>query len=87
MDVTDLRKLLKNSDDQLNIFKDRETLSKYKLYVPELIDLINDFLSNEQKAKLFEFEHFKKLSSTLTMPRKHNPSPRIESQICCSITR
>lgn len=65
MNVEDLRKLLEDTNDKFKIFEDRKLLSQYSLKTLELMDLINEFLSDEQKAKLFELEHFKKLSSNI----------------------
>lgn len=38
-------------------------LAQYSLTVADLLQLVNDFLSDEVKGQLFELEHFKKLSS------------------------
>lgn len=63
MNAQDLRKRLEDTNDKFNILEDTNIFAKYKMKVYELIDLVRDFLSDEQKAKLFELEHFKKLSS------------------------
>ena len=63
MNAQDLKKLLEKSNDKFNIFQDRELLIQYQFNVLELVDLVNTFLSDEQKAKLFELAHFKKLST------------------------
>ena len=65
MDAQDLRKLIESSTNKFSIFEDRSTLVQYNFSIQELIDLISDFLSDEQKAQLFELEHFKKLSSNI----------------------
>ncbi len=65
MNAQDLRKLLEQADDKLSIFANRETLSKYELSVRELLDLVNDFLSDEEKLKLFDYLHFIKLESRI----------------------
>ena len=63
MDSQDLRKLLDQTADKFSIFADRNTLVQYKMNSDDLIDLINSYLNDEQKAQLFELEHFKKLPS------------------------
>lgn len=63
MKIERLKKRLATSENKLKIFGNKRILSKYKLNdnITLLLHLINDFLSNDEKAKLFEFEHFKKL--------------------------
>lgn len=63
MRVNRLRKILTKSNDKFSIFADRKKLSKCKITTPELLSLINEFLSDEQKAKLFDLEHFSNLFS------------------------
>ena len=58
MNAEDLRKLLEKTEDKLSIFASLETLKKYKFNVGELMDLISDFLSDEEKLKLFDYSHF-----------------------------
>lgn len=59
MNAQDLRKLLEQTDDKLSILASIETLDKYELKAKELFDLINDFLSDEEKLQLFNYSHFK----------------------------
>ena len=63
MNAEDLRNLLENSNDRFNIFKDKDIFSKYNLNIAELKELIEKFLVDEQKVKLFELEHFKGLNT------------------------
>lgn len=63
MDIKELKELLNNSSDKLSIFANKTILAKYEFSLSELKGLINDFLDDEQKKKLFDFEHFLKLSS------------------------
>ena len=63
MNAQDLRKLLEESKNKFNIFVDRSVLAQYSLTVADLLQLVNDFLSDEEKGQLFELEHFKKLPS------------------------
>lgn len=63
MDAQDLRKLLEQTDDKLSIFTNRETFNKYELKVKELLDLISEFLSDEEKLKLFDYSHFRQFNS------------------------
>lgn len=66
MKVEDLRKLLEASEDRLAIFADKAQLNQCEgLNVSKLIGLINDFLTDEQKEAMLEFEHFKKSSPYL----------------------
>ena len=58
MNAQDLRKLLQQTDDKLSIFVSSETLNKYELNVREFFDLISDFLSDEEKLRLFDYSHF-----------------------------
>ncbi len=58
MNAQDLRELLEKTDDKLSIFASRETLSKCEINVKELWDLISDFLTDEEKLKLFDYSHF-----------------------------
>lgn len=67
MNLNNLRKLLikrilKKSSDKFSIFIDKRKLSKYDLNEAEIIDLINEFLSDEQKAELFNFDYYKNAS-------------------------
>lgn len=59
MNAQDLRILLEQTGDKLSIFESRETLNKYKLNAKEFCDLISDFLSDEEKLKLFDYSHFR----------------------------
>lgn len=59
MNAQDLRKLLEQTDDKLNIFASPETLNKYEFNEKEFLDLISDFLSDEEKLRLFDYSHFR----------------------------
>lgn len=59
MNDQDLRKLLEQTDDKLSIFASPETLNKYDFNAREFFDLISDFLSDEEKLKLFDYSHFR----------------------------
>ena len=61
MDAQDLRSLLEQTNDKLSIFASSETLNKYKFNVKEFFDLISDFLSDEEKLRLFDYSHFRQL--------------------------
>ena len=65
MNAQDLKKLLENTNNKFNIFTDRSVLVQYSLTVADLLQLLNEFLSDEEKGRLFELEHFKKLSPNL----------------------
>ena len=59
MNSQDLRTLLEQSDDKISILSSFETLKKYELTVKEFLDLISDFLNDEEKFRLLEFIKFK----------------------------
>ncbi len=61
MNAQDLRKLLEETDDKLSVFASPETLKQYKLNVEELLGLINVFLNDEEKMKLFDYSHFRQV--------------------------
>ena len=52
MNIEELRKLLENSNDKFNILSNSNILSQYNIKDDELLDLIKDFLTDEQKLKL-----------------------------------
>lgn len=52
MNARDLRKLLEQTENKLSIFSNREKLSEYEYNAIELYNLINDFLSDEEKVQL-----------------------------------
>ncbi len=61
MKVQDLRKLLEETEDKLTIFVSLETLKKYSFSNGDLLNLINEFLTDEEKLKLFDYSHFQRL--------------------------
>ena len=63
MNANDLKELLESSKNRFAVFEDRNTLSQCDFSVSELVNLISDFLTDQQKRQLFELEHFKKLDS------------------------
>ena len=65
MNAQDLRNLLNDSNDKFNIFADRSILSQCNMNFLELLELIKDFLNDEEKGKLFEVNHFKGFSSNI----------------------
>ena len=67
MDAKDLRKLLENEPNKLKVFEDRETLAKYNFTVPDLCSLIQDFLTDDEKLKLFDFSHFQNLQRSIRL--------------------
>ena len=60
MEKEDLIKKLELSNNKLSIFADTKEIEKYDLDEVTLINLINRFLTDNEKTKLFEFEYFKK---------------------------
>ena len=59
MNAQDLRTLLEQSDDKFSILSSSKTLKKYEFTDKELLDLISDFLNDEEKFRLLEFIQFK----------------------------
>ena len=62
MNIQDLRELLGQTDNKLDIFANVQTLRNYEFTNRELFELINEFLSDEEKLKLFDYSHFVNLS-------------------------
>jgi hypothetical protein len=65
MNAQDLRKLLEQTDDKLSVFASPETLNKYDFNVKEFFDLISDFLSDEEKLRLFDYSHFRQFEGRI----------------------
>ena len=55
MEKEDLIKKLELSNNKLSIFADTKEIEKYDLDEVTLINLINRFLTDNEKTKLFEF--------------------------------
>ena len=60
MEKEDLIKKIELSNNKLSIFADTKEIEKYDLDEVTLLNLINRFLTDNEKTKLFEFEYFKK---------------------------
>lgn len=58
-----MRKLLEEADDKLGIFASVEILKQYHFNTKELFDLMKDFLSDEEKVKLFDYSHFRQFEA------------------------
>lgn len=63
MNAQDLKELLNKTDNKLSIFADIEKFKQYSINVKELLDLVSEFLSDEEKLKLFEYQHFKQFNA------------------------
>lgn len=61
MNTEDLIKLLEETEDKLSIFVSEETLNKYEISIVELLDLISEFLKDEEILKLFNYSYFLEL--------------------------
>lgn len=48
MNAQDLRKRLEQTDNKLNIFTNPETIEKYDMSIKDFLDLISDFLNDEE---------------------------------------
>lgn len=67
MEEKDLRLLLEKTEDKLSIFGNKNELIKYNLRNIDLVNLVKEFLNDEQKQKIFEFEHFKKINGNIKL--------------------
>lgn len=67
MNAQDLRKVLEQTNDKLSIFANSEIFNEYELNVREFFDLISDFLSDEEKLKLFDYPHFIQLEDWIKL--------------------
>lgn len=57
METKDFRKVLEDAEDKFNAFADPEVLNKYEFTIAEFIAVIKEFLSDEEKQRLFGLEH------------------------------
>lgn len=51
MNANDLKELLESSKNRFAVFEDRNTLSQCDFSVSELVNLISDFLTDQQKDR------------------------------------
>lgn len=58
MSTQDYRNLLEQTNYKLSIFADVENLYKCKPKLTDFLDLISEFLSDEEKMELFNYKHF-----------------------------
>jgi len=65
MNVQELREILEKTEDRISIFADVNMLSECDDLENNITGLINDFLTDEQKAELFELEHFREVASEI----------------------
>lgn len=66
MNAQEFRKIIEDSEDKLNVFLSREILSECDISYQELINLVKEFLTDEEKAKLFETE----VGEKIYLPKK-----------------
>lgn len=62
MDTKEFRNILEKSTDKFSTFTDKKMLSQWEMNTKELISVISDFLSDEEKLRLFEIPAFAELS-------------------------
>lgn len=60
MNINDIRKLLYKSTNKLDILSNFDTVVEYNLSTEEFINLVLEFLSDEEKLKLLESPNFKR---------------------------
>lgn len=58
MNAQDLKRLLEKSDNKLDIFANTEILYNCDIDIVELFELVKEFLSDEEKLKLFDYKVF-----------------------------
>ena len=58
MDANNLREILLNSNNKLDVFKDFNLIKKYKVNPNVILEYINEFLNDNEKVNLFNFKHF-----------------------------
>ena len=58
MNAQDLKRLLEKSDNKLDIFANTEILYNCDIDIVELFELVKEFLSDEEKLKLFDYKFF-----------------------------
>ena len=59
MNAQELRSLLEKTDNKFSILASFEIISKSKIKLSEFYELIHDFLSDEEKLRLFDYSHFR----------------------------
>ena len=62
MNAQDLRELLEQTDDRMSIFRSEETIFQYNMKVIEFLNIITDFLTDEEKKELVNCSFFKNSS-------------------------
>lgn len=65
MNAKDLRRLLEKSDNKLNIFANTEILYNCDIDIVELFELVKEFLTDEEKLKLFDYQYFEGTESLI----------------------
>ncbi len=58
MNVENLKEALEQAEDKLSIFSDASLFNKYNIKGSQLVSLVREFLSDEEKIKLFDYPHF-----------------------------
>ncbi|MCI8654680.1 MAG: hypothetical protein HFJ48_02235 [Clostridia bacterium] len=59
-----LENRIKEADDKLSVFANKDELNQYDFKMFEILELIKDYLTDEEKAKLFDFSHFQTLATS-----------------------
>ncbi len=63
MYVKDFRELLEKTENKLSIFASAEILNKYEINKQECINLISEYLRDEEKLQLFNYSHFRQFEN------------------------
>lgn len=65
MNAQELRSLLEKTDNKFSILASFEIISKSKIKLSEFYELIRDFLSDEEKLRLFDYSHFRQFGGNI----------------------
>lgn len=65
MNAQNLRTLLRKSNNKLSIFMNLEILNQYNCDGQEIFNLIKEFLTDEEKVRLFCCPHFQRYESEI----------------------
>ena len=62
MEPQSFKELVEKSQDKFKVFEDKNAIMKYSNTVVEIIESIEEFLTDEEKIKIFDIEHFRKIN-------------------------
>lgn len=65
MDIQDLWKILEASNDKFSVFADEESFLQYNFSISDFLHVADNFLTDEEKLKLFDLKYIKRQSSNI----------------------